>query len=84
MSKYMKADEVIALYEKYHYSLATRVSEFGEALRELPTVDAEPIRHGKWVNYGCCSFCGKPDPYYCFITEYKSYYCPHCGAKMDE
>ena len=40
MSKYMKADEVISLFEKYHFTLATRVSEFGYALRELPTVDA--------------------------------------------
>ena len=80
MGKYIDADE---LKKRAEHCIET-TDAFIELIDSAPTVDAEPIRHGKWVNYGCCSFCGKPDPYYCFITEYKSYYCPHCGAKMDE
>lgn len=52
----------------------------------IPTVDAEPIRHGKWKlvveqvgnGYEVCSCCG----YHHFGGDDK--YCPHCGAKMDE
>ena len=55
-------------------------------LDDVPTVDAEPVRHGRWVNphmnkYGhpChhCSECG-------FLASQKDRnYCPNCGAKMD-
>ena len=53
-----------------------------------PTVDAVPVRHGKWEM--------KPDPYgffdeipvcsECGCTtkmREKTKYCPHCGARMD-
>ena len=68
--------------------LANRIFErFIEWLMRAPTVEAEPIRHGKWVHLGgdewCCSACGdviftegsweKPD----------KKYCNECGAKMD-
>jgi DNA-directed RNA polymerase subunit RPC12/RpoP len=59
------------------------------ALKEAPTIEAEPVRHGRWVEgvpY-ICSECGKPAPeeennseyYKCWLSPY----CPHCGAKMD-
>lgn len=52
---------------------------------EAPTVDAVPVRHGKWMprEEGCvypfwerytCSVCGK----HADDTDY----CPHCGARM--
>ena len=58
-----------------------------------PTVDAEPVRHGKYIGTefdgyadGCpvyyewkCSECGCV-----FEEEEPTYnYCPNCGAKMD-
>ena len=52
----------------------------------LPAVDAEPVRHGRWVaeidrmgNYAHCSECGCRCRGY--APNYK--YCPNCGAKMD-
>lgn len=50
--------------------------------QEQPTIDAEPVRHGRWVKmdganrFWCyCSECTyATDPYP---------YCPHCGAKME-
>lgn len=49
-----------------------------------PAVDAEPVRHGKWVDNGLpnsmlskCSECGMLHGACTFN------YCPHCGAKMD-
>lgn len=54
-----------------------------------PTIDAEPIRHGKWIkadsqqyfrkHYPCftCSECG-----YRKDSQKKWNYCPQCGADM--
>ena len=56
-----------------------------------PTIDAEPVKHGKWVDkWGGkyanqsyrCSVCGE----HAFEDGkrwYLSDYCPNCGAKMD-
>ena len=53
-------------------------------LDEAPTIEAEPVRHGRWIHdinnlYGCSE---------CFGRETMSHkklkpYCPNCGAKMD-
>lgn len=50
---------------------------------EAPTVEAVPVRHGRWIKmsdadgifYGC-SECGE-------WHKETSGYCPYCGAKMD-
>lgn len=54
-----------------------------------PTVDAEPVRHGHWIEpesftVSCiCSVCGfKFNKYEDDICGYP--YCANCGAKMDE
>lgn len=55
-----------------------------ETNRELvigaPTIDAEPVRHGRWSSddFGVwyCSECGSSQ-------IKRSYFCPECGAKMD-
>ena len=55
-----------------------------------PTVDAELVKHGWWVNKGFeplrCSVCGiTVDAINGVPWAIKSFnYCPHCGAKMDE
>lgn len=58
---------------------------------DLPTVDAEPVRHGRWKKaephgafvysdaYRQCSECN--DVIY---LAFKMNYCPTCGARMDE
>lgn len=49
----------------------------------MPTVDAEPVRHGHWINTGFltakCSVCDAE----VHELEYGNY-CPNCGGKMDE
>ena len=71
-----------------HFSLA----DLRCNLEMMPTVEAEPVRHGKWKqwdSYGFentyeCTACGES-----FVliegtpitNGYK--YCPSCGAKMD-
>lgn len=52
-------------------------------VEDEPTVDAEPVRHGKWIEYPIsdgmnqCSECG-------VLRFGCSNYCPNCGARMDE
>ena len=55
-------------------------------IEDAPTVDAEPVRHGKWILLGG-NFRDKDIVYYkcseCGRQEWKQEpYC-HCGAKMD-
>ena len=64
---------------------------FARMLRDendFPTIEAEPVRHGRW-NYRheddwCyCTACGtdaEGSDGECLLTDY----CPHCGARMDE
>jgi hypothetical protein len=57
-----------------------------ELIDEAPTIDAEPVRHGKWIpimglnrqnEKFICSEC------ICQF-DYKFNFCPNCGARMDE
>lgn len=54
-------------------------------ISHIPTVDAEPVRHGRWETYPShahrrCSVCkaewDKPK------FNIHANYCPNCGAKM--
>lgn len=63
------------------------IYQIKEIIRNMPTVDAEPVRHGHWVDEGkkflpvYCSRCGFGKVY----EDQRNYdYCPNCGAKMDE
>lgn len=52
-----------------------------------PTIDAEPVRHGKWIGYAGtigneCSVCGKWIDVLQGTAEMN--YCPNCGARMDK
>ena len=62
-------------------------------VKELPTVDAEPVRHGKWERTDItaedgwalyrCSCCNWHTTYYYSFSASPTYnYCPNCGAKM--
>lgn len=55
-------------------------------LDEQPTVDAEVVRRGRWIegffaNTFECSMCVDNDVSLCYAQ--KTNYCPRCGAKMD-
>lgn len=51
-------------------------------INDAPTIDAEPVRHGKWMHNGFmevkCNNCGNV-----FHELEDTNYCPHCGYKMD-
>lgn len=58
-------------------------------LSHTPTIEAEPVRHGRWVHdeqrihngvdWWHCSECNSPAT----GVEIKYNFCPNCGAKMD-
>lgn len=56
---------------------------------EQPTIDAEPTKHGHWVNnrnmyieWATCSQCGAEWNKY--ENEFFRFnFCPNCGVKMD-
>jgi hypothetical protein len=64
------------------------IAYYGDAVtfvKNLPTIDAEPVRHGRWIDgtsrgsYSIyCSYCGSHKETIC-----PSEYCPNCGARMD-
>ena len=58
-------------------------------IRNAPTVDAEPVKHGRWEGkfwtdsfQHVCSLCGSTSRVHPESAPYK--YCPYCGAKMDK
>lgn len=58
-----------------------------ELIKRQPTIDAEPVRHGKWIGYAGtigneCSVCGKWIDVLQGTAEMN--YCPNCGARMDK
>ena len=88
-------NEGVTLYAK---SDDGSVIELGH-ITKVPTVEAEPIRHGHWIPYEYgdyhwhkCSVCGVADKYIETVhrdgypdkdVECIRHYCPNCGASME-
>ena len=79
------ADRLLQGYEDHDF-IDTHV------VWNAPTVDAVPVRHGKWfigtVPYFVCSECKNRTPLRWnerrgYVLDYRSPYCPNCGAKME-
>lgn len=84
----MRLIDADALPKYTGYALSA--DEVAMAVENAPTIDAEPVRRGKWLTeYGdhiraglrpmfiCCSECG-------MVTTVKWNYCPICGARMED
>lgn len=87
---YHNAFEIDTDLQKWDSGCWIRYKMFENVIDAQPTVEAEPIRHGRWIRYealngidvGCeCSICGFHSNVYDSRFGYK--YCPNCGAKMD-
>lgn len=66
------------------YSAGDRAAWLDECITTAHAFDAEPVKHGRWIDNGicdsmlsACSICG----YSC--GAYSFNYCPNCGARMD-
>lgn len=79
MNDYISREAVINI------TAETGAWETQNRVKDLPSADVQPMKHGRWINKGFitiyCSNCSKipggwpaPAP-----TDY----CPNCGAKMD-
>lgn len=99
MGRLVNTDDLYELIEKdfdgvcvYDVDPSEAVNDFQHIVDLAPTVDAEPVRHGKWVEhhepytwmgyaYWTCSECNYGEEN---ENGIRSNYCPVCGAKMDE
>ncbi len=82
---YIKKESLYDLLADLEAVYPDAAKEFRWAVSEMPALDVEPVRRGKWVQFGSetgwgiafeCSACGRSE-------AYKSDYCPNCGAKME-
>lgn len=54
-------------------------------IKNAPTVDAEPVRHGKWILWRDLNGIKRCKCSECIVSygNMDTPYCPNCGAKMD-
>ena len=84
-----KQDAVNAINAVDNYDDGIAFEVLSHACRDvalLPEVDAEPVRHGRWIDYTDegyveCDQCRSATNCDGDIEELN--YCWHCGAKMD-
>ena len=76
-------------YRSCEYDRIYSKMDFCGWLDDAPTVDAVPVRHGRWETDGMmmddgeylmtrCTACGEAYEY-----GYNMPFCPNCGARMD-
>ena len=85
-------DAFNVLTDYYHHKSSTQHLALQEALNKVPTADAQPVRHGKWIRqtdtrFGemlndilICSECNIAFP---TVNMIRRSYCPNCGSRMD-
>ena len=78
-------EAVDRIFDNVPMELTTEILRLRRELRELPSADVAPVRHGRWVKYTgmgkeqwMCSECSAEEK-----NPKVANYCYHCGAKMD-
>lgn len=86
-----EAIEVLAAMQGQCTSKAALIqnSKIWQQIKDLPSVDIEEVRHGKWIFETLDGVPGyRPTVMFCSkcrrvsIADYS--YCPNCGARMSE
>lgn len=84
------ADALIALIKKRLKNTAI-IGWLCRIISEVPTIEAEPVRHGRWVHTDFAAhWNGKDECSECTYHEKDRRdlshlnYCPNCGAKCKE
>ena len=94
MADYIYRQEVIKKLEEldsrlmrgHYYDECEGVTMASAIVKSVPAADVKPVVHGHWIRQDE-SFtrykCSNPE---CGVENYSGfeYYCPNCGAKMDE
>lgn len=94
MARLIDADKIsYCNYDLDNYHSFCAVTD--DEIAEMPTVDAAPVVHGRWISLTDCANAGvycsvchkkvwKEDYAWCNRkNKLRSNYCPNCGAKMD-
>lgn len=84
MERLIDANALLKAINKFPYGYRGMIES---EIENQPTVDAVPVRHGKWIldEFGTrCSACGSYAYRDKFDKPWESPYCPICGARMDE
>ena len=71
---------------KWDSGLWVRYKAVEEVIDAQPTIEAEPVKHGRWkvLASGNDAICTNCEHYWIPNgDQYDYHYCPHCGAKMD-
>ena len=80
-------DLVIRLLKIPTVDINQKESYWIEKISNTTTLEAEPVRHGKWIDETFKPWGLVHHPYKCDQcgehSESDSNYCPNCGAKMD-
>ena len=64
------------------FNVAGYIDESFESVKKVIKNIPSAQKTGRWIN-GYCSECGEHAPYWSMATtDYKSDYCPKCGAYM--
>ena len=91
MGRLIDKDKLQKDYSYYCNHLERHVVDVDD-IENMPTVDAEPIRHGHWIGIDdepCevfeCDKCGYiTEEIGCADNKPNNFnYCPNCGAKME-
>lgn len=80
---YHETFEVDSDKQKWDSGCWIRYKMFENAIENAPTIEAEPVKHGRWIEMPysfTCSVCGVIRAK---GTTGKYNYCPKCGAKME-
>ena len=87
MTRYIDADALIEAMTKFSNATGEDMTHGIFYAHIAPTIDAVPVRYGKWITEEClpgvavCSICGHEiRGIGCQYTKY----CDECGSRMDE
>lgn len=62
-----------------------KVKDITKTINNAPTIEAEQVRHGRWLTDGIAEVCDQCG-FHIVIEQYSEgdvNYCPNCWAKMD-
>ena len=87
MIKYATTDSEIGVFP-----IKIGFDAIAEVINSAPTVEAEPVRHGKWIDEGQYADyhphhawrCSECEEHVIEIDTPWFKYCPNCGARMEK
>ena len=81
----INADELMEWCNNHYDFEVYTVGYISNLIKDMPTVDAEPVRHGYWIRWRDLNGIKRCKCSECIVSygNMDTPYCPNCGAKMD-